>query len=177
MTTTLPARMMQIRAGHELAGVRAAVVFTGAVVLAALVGDGVGPRPGTTTQRRYASLRKLPFQPSPQVFAPTWTVLYSALAISGFRVWSSPDSRDRTLAQRLWGGQLPANAAWTPTFFGARRPKTALGVLTAQLSSAVAFTAVASRTDCAAGALMVPYLGWSAFAFGLGEDIVSLNRS
>jgi len=151
-------------------------VFAGAVVLAAVAGARVGPRPGTSTQRWYASLRKPPFQPPPQVFAPAWTVLYSALALSGYRVWASPDSARRTLALRLWAGQIVANAAWTPTFFGAQRPRAALGVLAAQLSSALAFTAVASGVDRPAGALMVPYVGWSTFAFGLNEEIVRRNR-
>ncbi len=150
-------------------------LFAGAVTAAALVGGRVGPRPGSSTQTWYRSLRKPPFQPPAQVFAPVWTVLYASIATSGYRVWKAPDDPIRSLSLGLWATQMVANAAWTPTFFGARRPRLALALLAAQLSSTAAYGVAAFRTDPAAGAMMAPYVGWSAFALALNEEIVRRN--
>ncbi|HET9612238.1 MAG TPA: TspO/MBR family protein [Acidimicrobiales bacterium] len=148
----------------------------GAVVAAAAVGGAlVGPR-RPETMRWYRSLAKPPFQPPAAVFGPVWTGLYAAIAVSGWRVWRRPDGPERTRALRLWGAQMAANAAWTPLFFGARRPGLALGDLTAQLSSTAGYTASAARVDGPAAALMAPYLGWTAFAGLLNAEILRRNR-
>lgn len=151
----------------------AAAGFAAPVVAAAVLGSRFGPDGGTG--RWYRRLDKAPFQPPPAVFAPVWTVLYGTIAYSGYRVWAAPDHPQRKPALALWGAQLVANAAWTPTFFGARRPRAALAVLAAQLSTTAAYTAVASRVDGVAAATMTPYLAWSGFAGALNEEIVRRN--
>ncbi|HEX6421524.1 MAG TPA: tryptophan-rich sensory protein [Acidimicrobiales bacterium] len=155
---------------------RAALVGFAAVAGAAAAGGAlVGPaRPAT--MRWYRSLAKPPFQPPASVFGPVWSVLYGAIALSGWRVWRRPAAPDRTRALRLWAAQMAANAAWTPLFFGARRPGIALADLAAQLSSTAGYAATAARVDRPAAALMVPYLAWTAFAGVLNEEIVRRNR-
>ncbi len=156
---------------HQLLALGA---FVAPVVIAAAIGARVGPsRAGPA--RWYARLAKPPFQPPPEVFAPVWTALYATIAVSGWRVWRRPSSPERTMALGLWATQMVANGAWSPTFFGARRPRAALGVLAAQLASTAGYTAVASRVDAPAAALMGPYLGWTAFAGALNEEIVRRN--
>jgi tryptophan-rich sensory protein len=154
----------------------ALLAFGGTVAATAVVGGRFGPRPGSPTQAWYSALRKPPFQPPPQVFAPVWTGLYASIAASGYRVWRTPGGPTRTTALGLWATQMIANAAWTPTFFGARRPRLALAVLAVQLSSTVAYSVAAARTDPVAGAMVGPYVGWSGFAFALNEEIVRRNR-
>ena len=73
------------------------------------------------------------------------------------------------------GGQLAANAAWTPLFFGARRPGPAMVDLLAQFGLTAAYTAATARVDRPAAALMAPYLGWTAFAGVLNEEILRRN--
>ncbi len=147
--------------------------FAAPVVATAVVGSRFGPT--GDTGRWYRSLRKPPFQPPPQVFAPVWTLLYASIATSGYRVWAAPDHPRRRLALSLWGVQLAANAAWTPTFFGARRPRAALAVLATQLASTAAYAATASSVDLTAGALVAPSVAWSGFAAALNEEIVRRN--
>jgi benzodiazapine receptor len=148
--------------------------FAAPVVAAAVVGGRFGPA-DPSVRRWYRGLDRPPFLPPDGVFGPVWTALYGTIAVSGWRVWRRPASRRRSAALALWAAQLAANAAWTPTFFGARRPRPALAVLAAQLGATVAYAAVASEVDRPAAALMGPYIGWTGFAGVLNAEIVRRN--
>jgi translocator protein len=127
-------------------------------------------------QRWYRRLEKPPFQPPPAAFPIAWTGLYALIALSGWRVWRKPSGPARSLALELWGVQLGLNAAWSWLFFGKRRLRTALADLTLLWASIAGYTAVARRVDRPASAMMVPYLGWVAFAGLLNAEIVRRNR-
>jgi tryptophan-rich sensory protein len=152
----------------------AAAAFAAPVVATAVVGSQFGPQ-DAATNRWYRGLEKPPFQPPAAVFAPVWTGLYATIAASGYRVWAAPAHPLRRPAIALWGAQLAANAAWSPSFFGARRPKVALAVLVAQLAATAAYAATAAKVDKPASALMAPYLAWTGFAGALNEEIVRRN--
>ena len=152
----------------------AAAAFTVPVAATAILGSRFSPADGGTG-RWYRSLDKPPFQPPPVVFAPVWTALYATIAASGYRVWAAPEHPMRRPALGLWAVQMAANAAWSPTFFGARRPKVALGVLATQLAATAAYAAVSAPVDRAASGLMAPYLAWTGFAGLLNEEIVRRN--
>ena len=152
----------------------AAAAFAAPVVATAVLGARFGPQ-DTSTGRWYRGLAKPPFQPPPAVFAPVWTGLYATIAASGYRVWAAPDHELRRPAIALWGVQMAANAAWSPTFFGARKPKVAMAVLATQLAATAAYAAVSSKVDKPAAALMAPYLAWTGFAGVLNEEIVRRN--
>jgi tryptophan-rich sensory protein len=144
----------------------------GAAALGALTmrGKGAPERPW------FRTLKKPQFQPPNWLFGPVWTVLYGTIAYSGYRIWKQPSSSERTRALALWGTQLALNAAWTPLFFGARKPGAALvdiGVLDA---AAGAYTAAAAQVDPTAAKLMGPYLAWLGYATALNGSIVALNR-
>ena len=140
----------------------------------AVLGSRFGPQ-DRGTGRWYGGLAKPPFNPPAQVFAPVWTGLYASIAASGYRVWAAPDHELRKPALALWGAQLAANAAWSPTFFGARKPKVALAVLVTQLAATAGYAALAAKVDKPASALMAPYLAWTGFAGVLNEEIVRRN--
>jgi tryptophan-rich sensory protein len=120
-------------------------------------------------------LEKPPFQPPREVFAPVWTALYALMAGSVARVYEAPPSRERTRALRLWALQLALNAGWSAIFFGARRPRLALAELGALFAAIGAYTHQARTVDRRAARLMLPYLGWTAFAALLNEEIVRRN--
>lgn len=124
----------------------------------------------------YDGLRKPRFTPPKAVFGPVWSGLYALIALSGYRVWKAPRSRPRRAALGLWGAQLVLNAAWTPLFFGLRRPLAALVDLVALTGTASAYAAVARKVDRPAAIMMLPYLGWLGFAGVLNEEIWRLNR-
>jgi len=92
------------------------------------------------------------------------------MAYSAHRVARSSDP-ERRPALALWWLQLGLNAAWSPIFFGARRPGAGAAVV-CTLVPAVAATAVATaRVDRPAGLLYAPYLAWSTYAAALNLSI------
>lgn len=131
---------------------------------------------GRPDGRWFRKLDKPAFQPPNWIFAPVWTVLYGAIAYSGWRVWRNADSPERTRALGLWAAQLALNGAWTPLFFGARKPAIALADLAALDGVTSAYLASAAKVDRAAAVAVAPYLGWIGFATALNTAIVAKNR-
>lgn len=143
------------------------LVFLVLVGLAA--GLGATFRPGAW----YEALHKPPLTPPGWVFGPVWTVLYLGIALAGWLVWRTRAAR---AALAPWGAQLVANALWSPLFFGLQRPGWALLDVTILLALVIATTAAFLRVHAVAGALLVPYAAWVAFAAYLNGGIVLLNR-
>ncbi|HET9959557.1 MAG TPA: TspO/MBR family protein [Polyangiaceae bacterium] len=150
------------------------LAFGGLSALTAAAGALVNAKP----QNRiwYRALRKSKLTPPDRVFGIVWPALYTLSAVSGWRVANTPSSRDRTLALALWGTQLALNAAWTPLFFGAHRPRLAFMDLAANAAALAGYTHVSGRFDRNASRLMWPYLGWLGFAAILNGAVVVKNR-
>ncbi|MDX2088873.1 MAG: TspO/MBR family protein [Kofleriaceae bacterium] len=159
------------RTRSVLAGLGFALACYGVAALGTLTMRGRG----SPNRWWFRSLRKPSFQPPDRVFAPVWTILYGTIAYSGWRIWKRPPSRRRSAALGLWAAQLVLNGAWTPLFFGARRPRAALVDLIALDVAASAYTASAARIDRMASLAFVPYLGWLGFATVLNAKIVAKN--
>ena len=64
----------------------------------------------------------------------------------------------------LYTIQLGLNLCWMPLFFGFERPVEATADIIALLGTAGYLTYVWSKVDEVAAWIMVPYLGWLAFA-------------
>jgi benzodiazapine receptor len=112
----------------------------------------------------YTGLQKPSFNPPNWIFAPVWTLLYVAIAVAGWRTWRR-DPRDG--AMFLWVAQLVLNFSWSPVFFGAERPGTALAVIAALLVLILLFLVVSWRRDRTSALLFVPYGLWVAFGRSL----------
>jgi benzodiazapine receptor len=123
----------------------------------------------------YVNLRKAPFQPPRQAFAPVWTALYALIATAGFRLWRAKKSQRRTVALGLWGGQLAANAAWSLLFFRKHQGKAALVDIVALETLIVGTLVAAVEVDAPAAVMLAPYAAWVAFASVLNEEIVRRN--
>jgi benzodiazapine receptor len=148
-----------------------ALLFAGVTFAAAALGTRAS-QPGLW----YRALRKPPLNPPSWVFGPVWTLLYGAIAYSGYRVWKAEDSPERTRALVLWSAQLALNAAWSPLFFGAHAPRSSLAVVSALVPTIGAYASSARQVDTKAGMLVLPYLAWSSFATYLNAGIVRENR-
>lgn len=148
----------------------AAAIFGGLTLGASALGAGVSKR-----RVWYRTLRKSKANPPPAMFAPVWTFLYGCIALSGYRVWSQPPSRERSRALGLWGAQLALNASWSPLFFGARQPKASAVVAGAMVPTIAAYSLTARKIDRPAAALMLPYLAWSGFAAYLNGQVIRKN--
>lgn len=125
----------------------------------------------------YRALRKPSFTPPDRAFGIVWPVLYSLGALSAWRVAKAPDSKERSMALGLWATQLAFNAAWTPAFFGAHRPRLAMATLSANHLSLGAYALTAAKVDKTAAWMVVPYLGWITFAGVLNASIIGKNRA
>ena len=123
----------------------------------------------------YDALRKPPATPPPAVFGPAWTVLYLLMGIAAWLVWREGLTRQTALALGLFAAQLALNFAWSLIFFGQHRIGAALLEIAVLwlviLATIVAFWIVRP----AAGALLLPYLGWVSFAAYLNAGIWRLN--
>ena len=148
-------------------------VFAGMTAGAAWLGSMAMSR---SSDRWYDGLDKPWFTPPKAVFGPVWAGLYALIALSGYRVWRTPRSRRRRTALGLWATQLVLNAAWTPLFFGLRRPGWAFVEIVILWLAIVATTVSFWRVSRPAGLMLVPYSVWTLFAAVLNGTIWWMNR-
>jgi tryptophan-rich sensory protein len=141
--------------------------FIVAVACAAAFGGLFMPGPW------YESLEKPPLTPPNWVFGPVWTLLYISIAVAAWLVWRSGHRSKPALT--LWALQLVLNALWSLLFFGIERPDLALIDITVLLVILVATTVAFFRTNRLAGALLLPYVAWVAFAAYLNAGFLYLN--
>ncbi len=120
----------------------------------------------------YRSLKKPGFTPPDWVFPVVWTTVYVLIAIAGARVATMPQAG---LALALWALQVALNAIWTPIFFGLKKVRLAL-VVVSLLWLSVAFGMLALfQLDTLAGLMFVPYLIWLSIATALNLRVMQLN--
>jgi len=148
--------------------------FGAAVAAAALFGSRYSPR-NKRTRDWYRSLDKPPYNPPDKVFPAVWSILYSLIAISGWRAWQSPESPERSHALRLWKAQLAANAEWSLLFFGEHQPKKALMDAILLETLILRYMKTVNEIDQPAALTMIPYAAWVAFAIVLNADIAHRN--
>jgi translocator protein len=124
----------------------------------------------------YARLRKPSWAPPNEVFGPLWTLLYLAMAIAAWWVWEDRGFDGAPGALILFAIQLILNVFWSYLFFARRRPDLAfyevVALWLAILGTVVAFWDVST----ASGALMLPYLLWTAFAGALNFRVWRMNE-
>lgn len=123
----------------------------------------------------YRNLDKPSFTPPDAVFPIVWTSLYALIAWSGWRIWTSAPSRDRSRALRLWVSQLAANAEWSKLFFGKHRPDLSLADSIALERTILSYIKTARRVDRGAANAFIPYAAWVAFATVLNAEIARRN--
>ncbi len=149
------------------------------LIVAVLGTEAIGALSGLAAGGNFVSfydvLRKPPATPPPAVFGPAWTVLYLLMGIAAWLVWREGLTRQTALALGLFAAQLALNFAWSLIFFGQHRVGAALLEI-ALLWLVILATIVAFwRIRPAAGALLLPYLGWVSFAAYLNAGIWRLN--
>ncbi|HEX4422266.1 MAG TPA: TspO/MBR family protein [Kofleriaceae bacterium] len=160
------------RPHSKLVGLGLSLLSYGVAALGARTMHGAS---GRATRRWYHKLAKPAGQPPDRLFGPMWAVLYGTIAYSGWRIWKAPPSPERSRALGLWAGQLALNGAWTPLFFGARRPRSALVDIVALDAAAGMYADAAEKVDRTAALAIVPYLTWLGYATYLNGGIVARN--
>jgi translocator protein len=148
-------------------------VTAGAVAAAAAIG-AVAADPGSAW---YRGLRKPRWQPPPPAYPLAWTPLYATIAYAGARALARALGPARGKLAGTLLLNLAPNAAWTPLFFRAHRPRVALAEVACLDIANVLLIRQAWRVDRPAALLLLPYAGWTAFATALNAEIVRLNPS
>jgi len=120
----------------------------------------------------YRDLNKPRWTPPDWVFPVTWTVLYLCMAAAAARVAPLPGSAQ---AMGFWALQITVNALWSPVFFGLKRIRRAMFVVSV-LWLLVAATLIAfAQLDWVAGLLFLPYLLWVTIASALNLSVLRRN--
>jgi benzodiazapine receptor len=139
-------------------------VFAVGPVAGAVGVGGLGARRAPET---YARLRKPRWSPPAAAFGPVWSALYAGLGVAGWRLFRRGSRRTRLLHIT----QLALNGAWPVAFFGLRDKRAAL-IIIVLLDGVLAAEVVAlRREDPVAAALLLPGLGWTAFATALNAAV------
>ena len=108
-------------------------------------------------------------EPRSKVFATIWPPLFTALTLSGLRIWNAPKSSERTQALTLWGAVQALNVVWMA--LGPRRLGGQLAAGIASLGTAAAYVWRARQVDAPTADLVAPYVGWIGFANVLSEGL------
>lgn len=120
----------------------------------------------------YAGLAKPGFVPPNWAFPLAWTILYTLIAIAGWRTFRR---KPRGKAMLAWAAQMALNFAWSPVMFTMHQIGAALVILIALLVAIVTYIGLELSRDRLAAALFVPYAAWVAFAGVLNAAIWRLN--
>ncbi len=129
----------------------------------------------------YRRLRKPRYVPPNGVFPVAWTTLYADIAVTSAaaidRLRADGRNREARNYAIALGANLILNAGWSWVFFKYHKlGASAIGAAILEASSAD----LARRTAAAdprAGAAMLPYPLWCAFATAMSAHIWLLNRS
>ena len=124
----------------------------------------------------FRQLDKPSWYPPPQTFGIVWTALYTGIGWAAGRALTRSDGGTRRSFGRAYALNLALNAAWTPLFFRAHRPALAAVESAALTVSAADLARRAGGIDPRAGAVLVPYAAWTAFATALSASIARRNR-
>lgn len=134
---------------------------------ATLVAAAVGALGSAQAESFYAQLSRPSWAPPASWFGPVWSVLYLLMAVAAWLVWREPKRSGARTPLLLFSIQLLFNVLWSWLFFAWR-----LGALAfldvVVLVALIGGTLISFwRVSRLAGALLVPYLAWVAFAGAL----------
>ncbi|MGJ8603643.1 MAG: tryptophan-rich sensory protein TspO [Marivita sp.] len=141
-------------------------IFLTACIAAGSTGGLFSPGPW------YRNLAKPSWTPPDWVFPVVWTTLYLCMATAGARVAMLPDNG---VAMAFWALQVALNSLWTPVFFGLKKIKLGMVVLTALWLSVAATMVALWQVDMVSGMLFIPYLIWVSIAGALNASVWRLN--
>lgn len=153
--------------GNRVSSIVSLIVFI-VLVAAAAASGGAGP------DAWYRQIAKPSWTPPGWLFGPVWTLLYIAIAVSGWMVWRRSGGRI-TPVLVVWGVQLLLNAAWSIIFFRLHQPGGAFVDIIALWISIGVLVFMTFAVSRLAGALLIPYWLWVSFAAALNFAIWRMN--
>ena len=123
----------------------------------------------------YSTLHKSPLNPPDFLFGIVWTILYVAIAITGWHLWNKRDLPQGKMIFCVFILQTFMNWAWSYFFFSFHL----LGFSLAWLLGLVVVVTILifhlRRFDRISFWMLLPYLAWISFASYLNASIWFLN--
>lgn len=151
------------------------VVALFASLLICFAAAGVGGIASADSPEFYQKLDRPAFAPPAWVFGPVWTALYTMQAVAAWLVWRERGVKRAAGPLGVFVAQLAVNALWTWLFFAWRMGAAAFIEILVLDLMIIATTALFWRVRPLAGALLLPYLAWVAFASVLTYSIWQRN--
>ena len=139
----------------------------GFAVLPVAAAAGFGGLASRKAPAVYQRLSKPPWAPPASAFGPVWSTLYVAIAVAGWRIYTTASPMTR----RLHLTQLALNGAWPAAFFGIRDKRASLVIIASLDLSLGLEVARLRQEDRRAAGLLVPYLAWCGFATALNTAV------
>jgi len=149
-------------------------MLIGAIVCLAL-GSASGLSTVSEINSWFTTINKPTWNPPNWIFGPMWTTLYILMGAAFGRIWHLEDSKAKKTAMIFFVVQFVLNLTWTPVFFGLHQISLALGIILLMLTLIVITLRQFMRLDKIAGAMLIPYMLWVAFASFLNYTIMTLN--
>jgi tryptophan-rich sensory protein len=125
----------------------------------------------------YSNLIRPPWAPPGWLFAPAWSFLYAAMAVSAWLVWRRRGFRRGAFPLILYILHLAVNAIWTWLFFGRRLGGLALADALLLWALILVMMVAFRRISPIAALLSVPYFAWVGYACALSLSLWRLNPS
>ena len=119
----------------------------------------------------YMLLNKPSFSPPNWLFGPVWTILYTLIGISLYRIWV----KNKKGSLKLFFFHLFLNAIWSPIFFGLKNLGLAFFVIILMDISLIVIIKNFYKLNKIAGLILIPYLLWISFASFLNYSVWKLN--
>ena len=123
----------------------------------------------------YNTLDKPFFMPPERIFPSLWTLLYTTVAFSAWRLWMQVRISKNRETFGLFFLQLALNMAWPIVFFRVRDLDWAFIVILLLLASIAGTIYMFRRLDQMASYLLYPYILWVSFATILTAEIWARN--
>jgi benzodiazapine receptor len=124
----------------------------------------------------YVTLNRPAISPPNWLFGPVWSTLYLLMGVSLFMILRQRDSRERTVAIRIYIIQLLLNFLWSFLFFYFKNIGLALIEIIVLWVCILSMIMVFKRIKPLSAYLNLPYLCWVTFAVVLNAAYYMLNH-
>ena len=121
------------------------------------------------------AITKPPLSPPGWLFPVVWVILYALMGISAYRIYSAPESPERSRGLNLFVIQLIVNFFWSPIFFNAMAFGFAAIWLVVLWILVLWMILEFRKVDPVAAWLQIPYLIWLTFDAYLHFAVWLLN--
>lgn len=142
-----------------------------------LIAWGVEVISGLLTMKNmgiYSQITKPPLSPPSWLFPIVWTILFTLMGISAYRIYIAPN-RQKSWPLFLYGAQLIFNAVWSIIFFNLHAFLFSFIWLVLLLIFIWMMIFSFARIDKTAAWLQLPYALWVTFAGYLNLMIFLIN--